>query len=106
MAHSKNSPTVSYTYYKLILTFFLLYVNCPTVEGRGQTDDFFIDYKTVTVRGSGTTSLQITFIEDGVALEQDELLQLRLATNPDLKSQGVFVVDTLDVTIQDSDSEI
>ena len=43
---------------------------------------------------------------DGIAVEPDEMFQLRLTTNPDLISQGVFVVDTLDVIIVDSDSEI
>ena len=60
----------------------------------------------MTVRGSGNASLQVTFIEDGVALEPDETFQLRLTTNPDLESQGVLIVDTLDVTIQDSDSKM
>ena len=56
--------------------------------------------------GSGTTSLQVIFHVDGVALERDETFELRLTTNPNLESQGVFVVDTLDVIIQDPDSKI
>ena len=59
----------------------------------------------MTVRASGS-SLQVTFRLDGVALEPDKTFQLRLTTNPDLTSQGVFIVDTLDVTIQDPDSKI
>ena len=59
----------------------------------------------VTVRITGD-SLQVTFRVDGVALEPDESFQLRLTTNPNLESQDVLVVDTLNVTIQDPDSKI
>ena len=59
----------------------------------------------MTVRESGTASLQVTFHVDGVALEPDETFQLRLTTNPVLPAD-VFFVDTLDVTIQDPDSKI
>ena len=78
---------------------------CLIVEGRGQTDDFFIEDKTVTVRGSGTASLQVTFSLDGVALEPDETFQLRLTTNPPLPNDVLFV-NILDVTIKDLDSKI
>ena len=93
--------TLSYTHNKLVLYFYC----CPIVEGQGQTDDFFIETKTVLVSGSGGL-LHVTLRVDGVALEPDETFQLKLTTNPDLKSEGVFVVDTLDVTIQDPDSKI
>ena len=78
---------------------------CPIVEGREQTDDFFIDDTSLTVRGSGTASLQVTFRVDGVALETNETFQLRLTTNPVLPAD-VFFVDTVNVTIQDPDSKI
>ena len=59
----------------------------------------------MTVRGSGTTSLQVTFRVDGVALEPDETFQLRLTTTPVLPA-GVFFVDTVNVTILDPDGKM
>ena len=82
-------------YFRLYTSIVILLFS--VVEGQGQTDDFFIEDKTVTVRGSGTTSLQVTFRVDGVALEPDETFQLRLTITPGTPElpADVFFVDTL-----------
>ena len=97
---------IFFPFLALITGWYCKFYSCSIVEGRGQTDDFFIEDKTVTVRGSGTTSLQVIFRVDGVALEPDETFRLRLTTTPNLESEDAFIIDTLNVTIQDPDSKI
>ncbi len=74
------------------------------MEGEGSGGDFFIDDLTARITPTTGDSLQVTFRVDGVALEPDEMFQLRLTTDAAIPTAAnYFFVDTLKVIIQDPD---
>ncbi len=78
------------------MAFYDLTVMCTSaVEG----EDFVIETKNIRFSGE-TTSVVVTFREDGVALEEDETFVLRLSG-----SRQAFFVNTLAVTISDPEGK-
>ncbi len=76
------------------------------MEGEGSEGDFVIDTLEARITPSTWDSLQVTFRVDGVALESDETVQLRLSTDdPVPTGENYFFVDTLNVTIQDPEGK-
>ncbi len=74
------------------------------MEGEGSGGDFFIDALDARIKPTTEDSLQVTFQLDGVALEPDEIFQLRLTTYAAIPTDAnYFFVDTLNVIIQDPD---
>ena len=67
--------------------------------GRGAAFDYSVTNNTVSIAPGSNDFATVTVRVDGIALEPDEIFQLRLVASSPLV--GIFCLDTLEIIIED-----
>lgn len=76
----------------------------PSFTASGEGSDFIVNSAQVTFNAANS-SISVTLNQDNIALEPDETFVLELDSTGTL-SPNFFIMDTINITITDSDGKI